>query len=444
MPCRGVRAPASASTRESSLPASSAQLSQQESAICADIASRASTMLEDLRTHVAIPTGGVYTPGLDEYRGILLERIVKLGAAVELKPGKHKPEWLYGVDPGEPVPPIAVCRRPTRTIPRILIACHIDTVFDPRGHFRELAVAPDGRTATGPGVVDMKGGILIALNALEALAQAGVDVSWTLLLNSDEETGSYQSEHILQHEAREHDLGICTEPALAGGELAIERMGSGQFQIETIGRAAHVGRAFTEGISAVTALAETLVQVAQIADPANGRIVSVGPIEGGDATNAVPDRARAWGNARYPTKEIGDELGAALDALQRNLPPGPAEAAHLGEDPDETEHPLPRVNVRRSFNRPAKPLTPEVESLAQRARAAAESLGQRLPFAKTGGVCDGNILQAAGLPTVDTLGVRGGGLHTPKEWIEIPSLVERSQLMAVLLSRLAGGDPGPT
>ncbi|MAY74953.1 MAG: hypothetical protein CMJ31_09625 [Phycisphaerae bacterium] len=98
---------------------------------------------------------------------------------------------------------------------------------------------------------------------------------------------------------------------------------------------------------------------------------------------------------------------------------------------------MPAVSVFRSFNRPAKPETPEVRSLAMAARGVAEALGQELPFAKTGGVCDGNILQDAGLPTIDTLGVRGGGLHTPDEWIDLSSLVERSQLLAVLIYRLS-------
>ncbi|MEO0629405.1 MAG: M20/M25/M40 family metallo-hydrolase [Planctomycetota bacterium] len=95
------------------------------------------------------------------------------------------------------------------------------------------------------------------------------------------------------------------------------------------------------------------------------------------------------------------------------------------------------MRVYRSFNRPAKPLIPATQKLADLARTAAESLGQQLPFAKTGGVCDGNIMQDAGLPTIDTMGVRGGGLHTPDEWIELLSLVERCQLLAVLLLRLS-------
>ena len=271
----------------------------------------------------------------------------------------------------------------------------------------------------------MKGGLVIALHALETLEAVGVRANWTVFLNADEETGTYHSDAALRGAAAEHDIGLALEPALAGGELAIERMGSGQFMLEARGRAAHVGRSFADGVSAVTALAERLVRIAELADVRAGRILSVGPLEGGSAANAVPERARAWGNARFATPEASTELQVALDDLA---------TAH-----NECVDRRAAVRVRYSFNRPAKPRTPAVERLALAARAAAEDLGQPLPFASTGGVCDGNIMQDAGLPTIDTLGVRGGGLHTPQEWIELPSLVERCQLLAVLIARLATG-----
>eukprot|EP01025_Chloroclados_australasicus_P016110 TRINITY_DN17924_c4_g1_i1.p2 TRINITY_DN17924_c4_g1~~TRINITY_DN17924_c4_g1_i1.p2 ORF type:complete len:214 (+),score=52.98 TRINITY_DN17924_c4_g1_i1:35-643(+) len=115
---------------------------------------------------------------------------------------------------------------------RVLIAGHLDTVHPDGGPFQELTVAEDGATAVGPGCVDMKGGLVIAACALESLEEAGVPASWTYLLNADEETGSYHSEAALRDQASQHDFGLALEPALPGGELAIERMGSGQFMIE--------------------------------------------------------------------------------------------------------------------------------------------------------------------------------------------------------------------
>ena len=396
------------------------KLTETEQRIVSSIAASKDSLLEDLRLHVGLPTGKGNTPALDETRERFTKRLAVLGAQIDLSPGEPKPAWLAGQTPGGAVPPTAVCRRHRPGgLPKVLIAGHLDTVHEPKGAFRELSINPDGKTATGPGCVDMKGGLVIAVAALEALEEAGVDCSWTFFFNSDEETGSYHSRATLETESKTHDQGIALEPALPGGELAIERMGAGQFMVECRGRSAHVGRAFTEGVSAVNKLAECLIEISKMPDPQQGRILNVGPLQGGPVVNAVPDLARAWGNVRFPTPAVGDEIGAMLDALATD------------------EDAMPGVTVKRSFNRPAKPMLPATEALGLRAREAAEALGQRLPFLSTGGVCDGNIMQSVGLPTIDTLGVRGGGLHTPDEWIELDSLVERCQLMAVLLSRLS-------
>ncbi|MCC7387547.1 MAG: M20/M25/M40 family metallo-hydrolase [Phycisphaerales bacterium] len=396
-------------------------LNAAEQRVCALIERRAGALLDDLRLHVGTPTGGRNTPALDETRGRFVRRLEALGARAELVPGDPSPDWLYGRDPAAPVPPTAISRRLRPGMPRVLLAGHLDTVHDPNGDFKELTLSPGGKTATGPGCVDMKGGLVIAVAALECLEEAGIDCAWSFLMNSDEETGSYHSDAALTSAARTHDLGLAIEPALPGGELAVERMGSGQFRVRVHGRAAHVGRDFASGVSAVTALASLLGDLADAPDPSRGLILSVGPLQGGKATNVVPDLASAWGNVRFADEPGAQELAARLDRLQTT--------------PDA----LPRVEVVWDFNRPAKPMTPGTERLARLARAAAESLGQNLPFARTGGVCDGNQLQAAGLPTIDTLGVRGGGLHTPEEWIDVSSLVERCQLLAVLLARIAGG-----
>lgn len=401
------------------------KLTETEQKIVAEVASRADALLADLKLHVGLPTGGGNKEALDETRERFTARLEALGARTDVYPGDDKPDWLHGVAPGAVPPPTAVCRR-VRTasdaeMPRVLIAGHLDTVHDPRGDFQTLSIAPDGKTAVGPGCVDMKGGLVIAVAALEALEAVGEDASWSFFLNSDEETGTYHSSARLRAESQKHEFGIALEPALPGGELAIERMGAGQFMIETTGKSAHVGRAFTDGISAVTALAECLVEIGKMPDPDRGLILNVGPLQGGPVVNAVPDLARAWGNVRFPSKAESDEIAAMLDALATD------------------EGAMPGVKVYRSFNRPAKPLIPETEALGLSARSAAEALGQTLPFKSTGGVCDGNVMQAAGLPTIDTLGVRGGGLHTPDEWIELESLVERCQLLAVLVHRLCHG-----
>ncbi len=276
--------------------------------------------------------------------------------------------------------------------------------------------------------MDMKGGLVIALAALESLDDVGISCSWSFLLNADEESGSYASDRTLRDQAAVHDVGLAFEPALPDGGLVIARPGSAQFMLEVRGKAAHVGRDFTSGISAVNTLAQRLLDIARLSKPERGLIVNVGPIDGGTASNIVPDRARAWGNVRFPDQAAADRVFHELESLA--TPP--------------TQSSLPTVQLRTSLSRPPKPTTPQVERLARLARQAAEDLGQHLPFATTGGVCDGNNLQAAGLPTIDTLGVLGGAAHTPHEWIDLHSLVPRCQLIALLLARLAlGAIPSP-
>lgn len=402
-------------------------LNEIEQRICDRIAARRDAMVRELAEHVSIPTGRNYNPGLDAYRAIIVDRLTALSAKASHMPADSRPWWLEkDASPDTSLPElgevVAVEHNAAVPTARVLIAGHIDTVHDPHGPFQKMKISEDGRTATGPGIVDMKGGVLIAVNALEVLTEAGIDLNWTVLLNSDEETGSFGSARHLREAAKRHDVGIAVEPALADGSLAIERMGSGQFMIEVFGQSAHVGREFTKGVSAVTKLGSLLTAVARMADPEQGRIVNVGPLQGGGATNIVPDYAACWGNVRYANPQAGDELAAMIDALATE------------------DDALPKVVVHRQWNRPAKPLIPAVERLADTIRHAAGDLGQDLPFASTGGVCDGNIMQDAGLPTLDTLGVRGGNLHRPDEFIELASLVDRCQLLAVLLVRLAAGE----
>lgn len=395
-------------------------LSSLEQEVCAALTGRAAAMEADLERYVAIPTGHNHAPGLDEFRADVTGRCRELKATVEYVDGDAKPEWLLGASSGKP-PVTAICRGPAAKGARVFLSGHLDTVFPPppRGAFLKMTRSADGRKAVGPGVVDMKGGIVIALHALEVLSALGARVAWTFVFNSDEETGSYHSERALRAEAKRHDVAFATEPALPNGAIVTERLGSGQFMIEARGKSAHVGRDFAGGLNAAVALARAVAATGDMPDAASGRIVSVGVLEAADATNIVPDHARAWGNARFPDEAVSQDIQRRLASLETR---GDA---------------LPSVRVHTSFNRPAKPCTDAVARLAGMVRGAGDDMGLAIGEGKTGGVSDGNILQSEGLPTIDTMGVRGGGLHTTSEWIELDSLAERAQLLALSLLRVS-------
>ncbi|MFO0858825.1 MAG: M20/M25/M40 family metallo-hydrolase [Phycisphaerales bacterium] len=407
-------------------------LTTSERALLDPIASRHDAIVAELAHVVGIPTGTGHHTGLDACRAWFRAKLESLGATCSEIAGTPAPAWLREGDRGTKehehasrIPPVLVAHRnhPSPKL-RLLLCGHIDTVHDPLGSFNKLTIAPDGKKATGPGCADMKGGLLVALEALAAITRAGLPVSWTFAMNSDEESGSFQSDKALREVAgRGFDYGLVFEPAMPDGGLVVERPASSQFMIECRGKAAHVGRDFTSGISAVTALAHAVLEASKIADPANGLIVSVGPLEGGSATNIVPDVARAWGNVRA--------FSPAAESL----------AAEKLRELETKSQTLPTTKVHYILSRPAKPQTPAVSHLANIAQACSNDLqaigrGVAMPFGKTGGVCDGNNLLAVGLPVIDTLGVRGGGLHTTSEWIDLESLTQRAQLTAILISRL--------
>lgn len=432
-------------------------ITRLEAAVLDRVRARRDALLDDLRRHVALPTGGENRHAIEESAALLTLRASALGATLHTVPGQPRPPWINAWRATDPdaalrshsqawIPPVWIARRtgpaqagpaqagPAQADPppAVLIAGHLDTVHEPGSGFSELSIAPGGLTATGPGCVDMKGGLVIAIHALEALDDAGAAPRWTLLLNADEESGSYHSDDALRHEARRalgsgapaYHAALALEPAAAGGAIVTSRGGSGAFMIRARGRSAHVGRDFPSGVSAVDALARQILRVHALSDPARGLCVNVSPIWSRAAPNVVADSAHAWGNARFPTPDQGRSLLAALGAIQT--------------PPDA----LPAIELTASFQRPAKPATDRTQALLRIVSAAANDLGQPLPTTTTAGVCDGNNLQDARagsdqpLAVLDTLGVRGGGLHTPQEWIELPSLVERCQLLALTIARL--------
>lgn len=406
-------------------------LSQIEQRIQAEIAARYGAMVEDLRRFVAMQTGPA-SGDLDAQRISIGERMSALGASVERIAGEPRPSWLYA-EPGErganesaSTPLVTEIWRSKhgasdKALP-ILISGHLDTVHAKDSPFQRLTIDADGRMARGPGCADMKGGLVLAIHALEAIERAGILIPWRLVLNSDEETGSFASASAIRRIAKEvafaGGVGLALEPCLPDGSIVTERLGSGQFRIHATGKAAHVGRDFAAGRSAVTALAKSIVEISTISDPSRRTIANIGPIRGGATTNSVPDSAYAWGNLRFPNAQEADGLTRVLrEICQRTSGDGTTQELEI------------------ALSRPAKSATERSDRLAHLVKAIGGDLGMNIGFTSTGGVCDGNLMQDEGLPTIDTLGVRGGGLHTTDEWIDLSSLTERCTLLACTILR---------
>jgi len=385
---------------------------------------RRGSMEADLAALVGIPTGCGHRQGLDAARVWMRARLESLGARVERVKGGDRPQWLREGALGDDEGDVLIARSGgSSSGPRLLLSGHLDTVHDPHGAFRSLG-AERGGMREGPGAADMKGGLIVALAALESLAEVGVRPNWTFLLNADEETGSFRSTAILDRVARECDVGLVLEPAV-GSDFVMERPGSAQFRIDVKGRAAHAGRDAARGVSAVHALAQAICTVLAANDPANGCILNIGPLEGGGATNVVPADAAAWGNARSFTAHARAEVERVLRSIVTS------------------ESSLPRVTVEVVHNRPSKPATEAVQALAACAVDCAAKLGLVCSAVSTGGVSDANVLQHAGLPCLDGLGVRGGNLHRSDEFVVVDSLCERAAILALLMRRIMERSPVP-
>lgn len=327
---------------------------------------------------------------------------------------------------------LSLTRRPDAAL-RVFLGIHMDTVYDEAHPFQE--VRREGEDLLrGPGVADAKGGLAVLLVALEAFERSpfASELGWEVLLNPDEEIGSPGSMALLRKAARRNHLGLVFEPALPSGNLIGERKGSGNFTIVVRGRAAHAGREFHRGHNAIHALAEIIVALnllndsllVEAADPEHRATINVGRVEGGGPVNMVPDLAIARLNVRVTDAE---QVRTVVEKLERIV------ADVAGSDGIS-------ASLHGAFPSPPKPLDSLTEELLNHLAQCGREIGVSIGWEKSGGVCDGNKLAAARLPTVDTLGVRGGNLHSSNEFLHLASLTERAKLTALLLMKLASGE----
>ena len=309
---------------------------------------------------------------------------------------------------------------------RILLTGHMDTVFGADHPFQQGRWQADG-SLNAPGAADMKGGLALMLAALEAV-EAGplaAGLGYDVLINSDEETGSFSSRTLIEQSAHGKTAALTYEPALPDGTLAGARGGTGNFSLIVRGRSAHAGRNPEEGRNALVAAAALAVRLADARTP--GLSVNPARIEGGGPNNVVPDLAILRVNFRPKDSDSIARAQAALD-----------EASAVVSATYDV-----RIEIHGSFNRPPKPLDPGAEKLFALVKQAGADLGIPIAWKATGGVCDGNNIAACGVPIVDTMGARGGAIHSAEEFLIPESLPERAALSAVTILRIADGSFRP-
>jgi glutamate carboxypeptidase len=307
----------------------------------------------------------------------------------------------------------------TRKPGQLLVLGHLDTVY-PVGTLRTMPFRVANGRAFGPGTFDMKGGLVLALFAIDALREAGVSAAKRLVFfwDSDEEIGSHTSRKLIEAEARRSDAVLVLEPsASSGGDLKTRRKGVGTAEIVVRGRAAHAGIDPAAGVNAVHELALQIERLMKMNDPGLGITVQATVISGGTASNVVPAEARAQVDVRCARLVDVARVNRRLKALRPILKGA-------------------KIEVSGGINRPPLERTEGVLKLFAKAQSIAREMGLEIGESSTGGGSDGNFTAALGVPTLDGLGVIGSGAHALNEHAVIAKMPQRAALLAGLLASL--------
>lgn len=402
----------------------SLRLTPHDRAVLDAIADRAEPIVARAVAWAGVNSGSDNLPGLETMAASLAEAFGGLPASLtrhQLSPineiavdGHARPRAL-----GEALEFVV---RPEAAV-QVVLTGHYDTVFAADTGFRSVAARDDG-ALNGPGIADMKGGLSVMLAALEAFEvhPSAANLGYSVLLSPDEEIGSPGSTALLARLAARGQVGMTYEPAMPDGALASARKGSGNFHIVVTGRAAHAGRDFAQGRNAVAEAA----RLALALDGLNGRLegvtVNVARIDGGAPLNMVAAGAVVRFNVRAPDEAACLAARAAIeDILAQPRGEGLGVALHGG------------------FTRPPKMFSPAQQRLFAALAQVGAMIDLPITWRASGGVCEGNNLFAAGLPNIDTLGVRGGDIHSEAEYAWPDSFAERARLSALLLIKLADG-----
>ncbi|WP_108788037.1 hydrolase [Erythrobacter sp. Alg231-14] len=384
----------------------------------------AAAMLDQVQSWCAINTGTANLDGLSKQADILANAFGSLPGKVELiDPAQVTAIAADGAEFDKAHGQHLVLRvRPTANR-RILLTGHMDTVFPVDHPFQGQTWLEDG-VLNGPGVADMKGGIAVMLHALMAFEEttSAGSLGYDVMINSDEETGSLASSSLIAEMAQGKIAALTYEPAaLPDGTLAHARGGTGNYSITIGGKSAHAGRNPHEGRNALVAAADLILRLKGM----EREDITINPakLEGGGPNNVVPDHAVLRFNIRPKSTQAMENFDRDLNALLSSI---------------ETAH---EVSAKRhgGVTRPPKPVDDQAQRLFDLVRECGAEMGQDIAWKSTGGVCDGNNIAACGVPVVDTMGVRGGSIHSTDEFLITASLAERAALSARVIQRLAEG-----
>lgn len=385
----------------------------------------AEPMLAQAIRWAEVNSGSRNLAGLAEMASLLADAFAPLPGDITLC--ESAPVETVGAD-GGPVDVSHGCNlrlvvRPDAPV-QLLLTGHMDTVFGADHPFQKVTQLEAGILG-GPGLADMKGGIALMLAALKGFERSADAhrLGYEVIINADEEVGSPGSAPLIAAAARGKHAALTYEPAiLPDGTLASSRPGSGNFAIVVTGRSAHAGRNPEDGRNALLAAADLALALAAFRRP--GLSVNPARIDGGSPNNVVPAHAILHVNLRPLTPADEQDARMGIDAA----------IADVARRHDVSIH------LHGGFGRPPKPVTAETERLYGVVRDCGAALGLNIGWRPSGGVCDGNNIAACGVPVIDTMGARGGAIHSPDEYLVTDSLAERAMLSALVLRRLAWGD----
>ncbi len=379
--------------------------------------------LQLLKTWVCINSGTHHVAGNREQLHAIAERFAALPGSGRIEEFEHPADdtdvdtyracYVHRCRPEAPV--------------QVLLNGHVDTVFDASHPFQDVTLL-DAQHLRGPGVTDMKGGIVILLASLElfetfADAELRANLGWEVLLTCDEEIGSVHSRPLLERAAERNQLGITFESSLPDGKLVRRRMGVGYGHARVTGRSAHAGRNFHDGRNAIVKLCDWVQKIHALNHTLDGVIVNTGSMQGGGPLNVVSDHAEARFNLRVQDQIAEQALFQALERIHSEI----QESGYTCE-------------WHARLNRRAKEAGPAFDALFEAWQRAASVQGELLDWCDTGGGSDGNLLEAFGLPIIDNLGMMGQHIHSSNEVALLPSLTSRSCLVTTFLLMLSAGE----